>query len=268
MSIDCTCPAIVLVRPQLGENIGAAARAMMNFGVRDLRIVAPRDGWPNPDAAAMASGAGRILDNAAVFADLTSALAGFQYVLATTARRRDLSKPVFTPEEAMAGLRHRIERGQRAAVLFGPERSGLQNPDLVVANGIIEVPVNPEFRSLNLAQCVLLICYEWLRGSETAAGHEQAAAAPANVMEKSRLVDLLVEDLKLAGYFWPPAKAAGMQLNLRNLIMRLDLTGPEVRTLHGVRRSLKRYVAEDAETVNKPGGKCSGAANGSSKTDI
>ncbi len=246
MPADSKSPAVILVRPQLGENVGAAARAMMNFGVRSLRIVAPRDGWPNPDAVAMASGAGRILDNAAVYPDLAPALAGFQYVLATTARRRDLSKPVFAPAEAMADLRRRIDCGQKVAVLFGPERSGLQNPDLVVANGIIEVPANPEFRSLNLAQCVLLVCYEWLRACENREVQPRSEIAPAEVLEKSRLVDLLVEDLEQAKYFWPPAKAAGMRLNLRNLIMRLDLTGPEIRTLHGVRRSLKRYVPKGA----------------------
>ncbi|MGB0799876.1 MAG: RNA methyltransferase, partial [Planktomarina sp.] len=147
-------PAIVLVRPQMGENIGAAARAMWNFGLDHMRVVAPRDGWPNPKAVAMASGAGRLLDEAQHFETTTAALADTTFVMATTARTRGLTKPVYSPEFAMAEAARRIAAGQNVAVMFGPERSGLENDDISRANAMISVPVNPEFPSLNLAQCV------------------------------------------------------------------------------------------------------------------
>jgi len=145
-----TQPSFVLVRPQMGENIGAAARAMWNFGLDRMAIVAPRDGWPNPKAVAMASGAGRLLDEAGVFETTADAVGAASYVYATTARSRDLTKDVFTPEAAMADAAKRINAGQQVSVLFGPERSGLENSDISRANAIISVPVNPDFASLNL----------------------------------------------------------------------------------------------------------------------
>ncbi len=239
--------AIVLVKPQLGENIGAAARIMLNFGLEDLRLVKPRDGWPNLKAAALASGAGRVLDNALVSADLPSALAGVQYVYATTARRRDINKPVLDPPAAMAEAGRRIERGQRVAVIFGPERAGLNNMDLASANAVIEVPVNARFKSINLAQCVALIAYERMRSAPAGGSDSGFVRMPADVTEKERFVDLLAEDLKQAGYFRPPEKSAGMRLNLRNLFMRMDLTAPEIRTLHGIRRALARRSSQCGE---------------------
>ena len=160
-----TQPLFVLVRPQMGENIGAAARAMWNFGLERMIIVAPRDGWPNPSAVALASGAGRLLDKASVVDSTAEALGDATFVYATTARSRDLTKEVFTPEAAMADAARRIAAGGRVAVLFGPERAGLENDDIARANAIISVPVNPDFPSLNLAQCVLLTAYEWRRTS-------------------------------------------------------------------------------------------------------
>ena len=165
MPSDTPQPAFVLVRPQMGENIGAAARAMLNFGLERMRLVDPRDGWPNQKAVAMASGAGRLLDEAQLAQDLPEALADCTYVFATTARSRDLTKPVMTPERAMEHARAMISEGQNVAVLFGPERAGLENDDIARANAIISVPVNPKFPSLNLAQCVLLVGYEWMRAS-------------------------------------------------------------------------------------------------------
>ena len=157
-------PAIILVRPQMGENIGAAARGMRNFGLSEMRLVAPRDGWPNPKAVATASGAGRVLDAARVHGTTAEAIADCHTVYATTARPRDLIKPVLTPEAAMAEARGLIAAGQKVGFLFGPERAGLQNDDLAGAQAIVSVPVDPEFASLNLAQCVLLLAYEWGRG--------------------------------------------------------------------------------------------------------
>ena len=164
MSDTAAQPVIILTRPQMGENIGAAARAMLNFGLTDLRLVAPRDGWPNPRAVAMASGAaGQVLDRARVFPTLAEAMADIDYAYATTARGRELTKPVLTPATAMADGRARTGQGARIAVIFGPERAGLENDDVARANAIITVPVNPDFPSLNLAQAVLLTGYEWAR---------------------------------------------------------------------------------------------------------
>ncbi len=150
-------PAIILTRPQMGENIGAAARAMLNFGLTDLRLVAPRDGWPKTRAIAMASGAaGQVLDRARVYPTLAEAMADIDFAYATTARGRELTKPVLTPATAMADGRARVAAGERIAIIYGPERAGLENDDVARANAIITVPVNPDFPSLNLAQAVLL----------------------------------------------------------------------------------------------------------------
>jgi len=159
-------PVMVLVEPQMGENIGAAARGMLNFGLEHMRLVNPRDGWPNPAATATASGAAKVLDGVGVYDDVAGAIGDLDYVYATTARSRDLTKPVVTPETAMAQARAMIGEGKKVGVLFGPERAGLENSDVAQANAIISVPVNPGFASLNLSQCVLLTAYEWRRQSD------------------------------------------------------------------------------------------------------
>ncbi len=244
-------PACVLVQPQLGENTGAAARAMRNFGLNRLLLVDPRDGWPNPSAVAMASGAGKILESAGVFEDLGSAVARQHYVLATTARSRDLSKPVMAPAAAMDDARARIAEGQRVAVLFGPERAGLNNHDLVLANAIIEVPADPAFKSLNVSQCVLIVAYEWvlsgLRSVRNGAGAEAQDPETAVQEEKSVLYEKFAEDLSKAGYFRPEEKEASMRMNLRNLLLRHEFSKAEVRTLHGIRNALRRFQAIDDE---------------------
>ncbi len=233
-------PVFILVRPQMGENIGAAARAMLNFGLEHLRIVQPRDGWPNPKAVAMASGAGRVLDFTGIFDSVQGALADCDYVFATTARGRELTKPVVTPERAMLMARELAQAGKRVGVLFGPERAGLENADVAQAQAVVTVPVNPKFFSLNLAQSVLLMGYEWLR---------QGASVPAEVMalgrtefangqEVLRLGDHYEERLEAAGFFYPEAKAAGMKLALRNMWSRLGLTRAEVQTFHGMLRQI------------------------------
>lgn len=240
-------PLFVLVRPQMGQNIGAAARAMLNFGLEHMRLVAPRDGWPSPAAAAMASGAGRVLEHAGVFADLTAALADCDHVYATTARARGLVKPVLTPEVAMAEARAQIAAGKRVAVLFGPERAGLENDDVVQANAIITVPVNPDFYSLNLAQCVLLTAYEFARQGSDAPGArlELAGTDMASAIEVQRLGDHFEEKLEAAGFFFPAQKAPVMKRNLRNMLSRWVLTRSEVQTLHGILRQLVRGRAPD-----------------------
>ena len=235
-------PAFVLVRPQMGENIGAAARAMLNFGLDRMRLVAPRDGWPNPKAVAMASGAGRLLDHAGLYETTADAIADCTYVYATTARPRGLTKPVVTPKHAMTEARDRIAAGQPVAVLFGPERAGLENDDIARANAIISVPVNPEFFSLNLAQCVLLTAYEWRLAIEApeAQRTDFAKTDPASQIEIEKLAEHYESRLDTAGFFFPETKAEGMKLNLRNLWSRLPLTRADVQMLHGALRQLVR----------------------------
>ncbi|MFC7703538.1 RNA methyltransferase [Plastorhodobacter daqingensis] len=240
-------PAMVLVRPQMGENIGAAARAMWNFGLDRMRIVDPRDGWPNSRAVAMASGAGRVLDQAGLFATVPEALADCTYVFATTARGRGLTKPVMTPERAMEHARELIGQGQKVGVLFGPERAGLENEDVARANAIISVPVNPAFPSLNLAQCVLLVGYEWRRQSVVTPPEvmEMAKTEFAEAIEIEKLGDHFEQRLEEVGFFFPDHKAPGMKINLRNMWSRMALTRADVQTLHGILRQLVRRNGRD-----------------------
>lgn len=240
-------PAFVLVRPQMGENIGAASRAMWNFGLDHMRIVAPRDGWPNPAAVAMASGAGRLLDEAKLCADLPDALADCDFVFATTARSRDLTKPVFSPEAAMVETRRRIAAGQRVAVLFGPERAGLENDDIARANAIVSVPVNPTFASLNLAQCVLLMGYEWMRGGDAVVAVEDGLAGTewASGQEVEHLAAHYEERMEAAGFFYPAHKEVSMKVNLRNMWSRMALTRADVQMLHGMMRQMVRWKERD-----------------------
>ena len=235
-------PAFVLIRPQMGENIGAAARAMWNFGLDRMRIVDPRDGWPNQKAVAMASGAGRLLDEAQLFDDTAGAIGDCSFVYATTARPRGLTKPVFTPEAAMQDARARIAAGEKVAVMFGPERAGMENDDIARANAIISVPVNPDFPSLNLAQCVLLTGYEWRRDTVPAdATRVDALGDWAEQIEIEKLADHYEERLDQAGFFFPDHKAANMKINMRNLWSRMPLTRADVQMLHGIMRQMVRW---------------------------
>ena len=241
--LNPTIPAFVLVRPQMVENIGAAARAMWNFGLDHMRVVAPRDGWPNPSAVAMASGAGRLLDEAQLCLDLPEALADCDYTFATTARSRDLTKPVFSPEAAMQDAAKRIASGQRVAVLFGPERAGLENDDIARANAIVSVPVNPAFASLNLAQCVLLMGYEWMRQSSDVVARDEGLAGTdwASSAEIEHLAGHYEAQMTEAGFFFPEHKETSMKLNLRNMWSRMPLTRADVQMLHGMMRQMVRW---------------------------
>ena len=238
-----TPPAFVLVRPQMGENIGASARAMLNFGLTHMRVVAPRDGWPNERAVALASGAGRVLDQARLSETTADAVGDCTMVFATTARDRDLTKPVYSPEAAMAEARARGLRGERVAILFGPERTGLENDDVARADAIVSVPTNPAFASLNLAQCVLLMGYEWRRAIDAPAPVEVAMAGTqwASHAERDALVAHYEERLAAAGFFFPEGKAAAMKVNLRNLWSRLPLTRADVQIFHGMMRQMVRW---------------------------
>lgn len=229
-------PIFVLVEPQMGENIGAAARAMWNFGLSSMRIVSPRDGWPNAAAVAMASGAGRLLEDARIFNSTAEAVADCQIILATTARSREMTKRVLTPEAAMTEARAYARQDTRVAVLFGPERAGLSNADVTLADAIISVPVNPEFPSLNLAQCALLCAYEWQRldtGNVEADLPERALSE-----DVGRLLTHLIGELDTTGFFFPAPKRESMVANIENMLRRAPLTDADVRTLRGVVRAL------------------------------
>ena len=242
MASDRPQPAFILIRPQMGENIGAAARAMWNFGLDRMRITSPRDGWPNQKAVVMASGAGRLLDEAQIYDSTDDAIADSTFVYATTARDRDLTKPVMTPEAAMTDAAARIAAGQNVAVMFGPERAGLENDDIVRANAIISVPVNPEFASLNLGQCVLLTAYEWQRAtSQPVAEHISHQGDLAEQKDIAALAAHYEDRLDEAGFFFPEHKAAHMKQNLRNLWSRLPLTRADAQMLHGMMRQLVRW---------------------------
>lgn len=236
-----TGPAVVLVGPQLAENVGATARAMLNCGLGDLRLVRPRDGWPNPAAYPMASGADAVLDAARVFDSPAEAVADLRYVLATTARRRDMVKHELTAVAAAREIRRREARGERCGVLFGPERIGLTNDEIVLADAILAVPLNPAFRSLNLAQAVLIVAYEWFQAGlespppeSSEAGLPGTGSRPATKAELLGFLEHLEAALDAAGYFRTRETRPTQVRNLRNVFQRAGLTEQEVRSLHGV----------------------------------
>lgn len=236
-------PTVVLIGAQMGENIGSAARAMWNFGLERMRLVNPRDGWPNPAAVATASGASRVLDHVGVFDSTAGALGDLDYVFATTARSRDLTKPVMTPQRAMEHARAMTTAGKRVGIMFGPERAGLENVDIAQANAIISVPVNPGFASLNLAQCVLLVSYEWRRltGEEAPEVVEMAGTAMATQIEVEKLFEHFQQRLDTAGFFYPDHKADSMKLNLRNMFSRMPMTQADIQAFHGMLRQFVRW---------------------------
>lgn len=239
-------PLFVLVEPQMGENIGAAARAMLNFGISGLRLVNPRDGWPNERAGAMAAGASIVIDQARVFATTREGLADCNYVLATTARPREAFLPVLDPAEAAAALKARIDRGERCAVMFGGERAGLSNEDVMRADAIVSIPVNPAFASLNLGQAALIVGYEWAQADGRAPPpSELDAAAPAPREDFERFFAHLVEELDKTGYFFPEEKRPNMERNLKVAFMRAGLTEGEVRSLRGVIKALTKRPREN-----------------------
>ena len=229
-------PAIVLVRPQLGENIGKAARAMLNFGLTDLRLVAPRDGWPNPAAGPAASGADLVLERARVFDTVADAVADCPFVYATTVRKRGLVLPVVSPEEAAREMR---TNSGPSAVLFGAERSGLETDEVAVAGKIVTVPVNPDFRSLNLAQAVILIAYEWSKHAALAVptlGEEAEPRAPHAHLEG--LIQQLFEALEGADYFHPPDRTPATRNTIRTILTKAGWSTREVQALRGIVRAL------------------------------
>lgn len=238
-------PAIILVEPQLGENIGMVARAMANFGLDDLRLVNPRDGWPNEKARASASRADHVIDAVQLFDTVEAAAADLTYLLATTARPRYSIKPVRGPEEAGGELRARITAGQGAGILFGRERFGLSNEEVDLADEIVTFPVNPAFASLNIAQAVLLMSYEWMKSGlgEGAAPRFQAPeVVPAAKEDLYRLFDHLEGALDTTNFFFPPEKRESMVHNLRIMLTRAGFSDAEVRMLRGVLRAFEYRI--------------------------
>ena len=236
-SVTTPPPVIVLVRPQLGENIGKAARAMLNFGLTEMRLVAPRDGWPNPEAGPAASGADIVIEQAKVFDSVAEAVADCPHVLATTVRKRGITKPVLDPEEAARA----IHAGPgRTAILFGPERSGLASDDVAIARAILTVPINPEFGSLNLAQAVILVAYEWSKGQALAQPPAVDLGEPAPQFELDGMIAQLDAMLDEAGFFFPPDRTPVTRRMLRTLLTKPGWTSQEVRTVRGVLSSLAK----------------------------
>ncbi|MEJ2124817.1 MAG: RNA methyltransferase [Alphaproteobacteria bacterium] len=246
-AMPLNAPAVILVEPQLGENIGQAARAMANFGLNELRLVAPRDGWPSESALANAASATAIIEGARVFATLAEAIADLNFVAATTARVREMVKPVLSPESAARDMASRSQNGQTCGILFGRERHGLENDEVSLADMLIIAPVDPTFASLNLAQAVLLLGYEWRKC--TAGGllgrgtqfEEQAVeglplnkAIPATKDELLGFFSHIEEELSQTGFFKTDEKRSSMVRNIRNMFERASLTSQEVKTLRGM----------------------------------
>lgn len=246
-------PALILVRPQLADNIGMVARAMANFGLDDLRLVAPRDGWPNEKARAAASGANFIIDAASAHASLREAIGELNFICATTARQRDLAKPVLTPEMAVDAIRLRLEQGERCGILFGPERAGLETDEVALADAVVMVPVNPRFASINLAQSVLLLSYEWMKAGRLGTlgrvttyeaalepGLRTRGSPPATKEELLGLIEHLESELGRLGFFNPPHKRQTVMRNVHTMFARMNASEQEVRTLRGIVATLSR----------------------------
>ncbi len=236
--------AVILVQPQLGENIGMVARAMANCGLHELRLVAPRDGWPNPDAVGTASGADRILLDAKVYTTTQDAVADLETVLATTARPRGMTTEVLTPRAAAARLRRDVGAGIKAGILYGKEARGLENDDVALADAIVTVPLNPYFPSLNLAQAVFVTAYEWFVAADETPDAEivmPKETRPANKEEMVALFEHLEDELDACGFLRVKEKRPIMVRNIRNVLQRARMTEQEVRTFRGIIAGLAKF---------------------------
>jgi tRNA/rRNA methyltransferase len=254
MPSSLSAPVIILVRPQLVENIGTVARAMMNCGLSELRLVSPRDAWPlvSPQKeriVAAAAGAESILENANVFETVPEALNGLHTVFATSARTRDMVKETLSPRAAIAETGARIQAGEKIGLMFGPERTGLINEDLICAEKIISIPANPEFSSFNLAQAVLVLAYEWqvLQADQAESHIDYGKTRPATKDELFNLFTHLEQALEEGGFYTSPEIRPAMTQNVRNAILRAGLTEQEVRTWHGMIAALTSVQAKAAK---------------------
>ena len=260
-AVPAAAPVVILVRPQLGENIGFAARAMANFGLSELRLVAPRDGWPNPKAEAAAAVAEGLTQAAKIYDGVEAATADLHFLLASTARPRDMVKPVMTPESAAREIASRRALGQRAGILFGAEQSGLDNDTIALADAIVTAPVDPHFASLSLPQAVLLLAYEWLKAQGDAPSLGRATTfdgpaeeglaldhtRPATRREIFGLFAHLEGELDRAGFLRPPEKRARIVRNIRNMFHRMGLTEQDIRTWRGIVTALVRKAGHGGE---------------------
>jgi tRNA/rRNA methyltransferase len=255
-------PAVILCRTQLGENIGAAARAMLNFGLTELRLVAPACGWPNAKAVVAASGAVEVLNRVELFPDLAAATADLHHTLATTARARELPKPVRDAEEAAAAARSLLQAGRRVGVVLGPERTGLTNDELLLADALVSFPVNPAFTSLNLAQAVLLFGYAWFRPVDAGSAEAAAPAAtregvPATKAEVAGLLEHLVRELDEVSFFRAEERRASLIRAIAVMLERRRWTAPEVHLMRGIVKDLvggrraRRNSTTDASSVGR-----------------
>jgi tRNA/rRNA methyltransferase len=238
-------PIIVLVRPQLGQNIGKSARAMLNFGLTELRLVSPRDGWPNPEAGPAASGADDVLEQAQLFETTADAVADCNLVFASTVRRRDLVMPVVGPEQMAEEI---AASAGRSAILFGPERSGLETEEVALANAIVTVPINPDFGSLNLAQAVILLAYEWSRRAALPQPTAKEGEPPAPHGDLDGLIDQLSAELEAKGYFHPPSRTEATKNTLRTIFTKTGWSSREVKAIRGVIRALVAPPRNRAKT--------------------
>lgn len=239
-------PVVILVRPQLGQNIGASCRCMLNFGLTELRLVAPRDGWPNPDADSMAAGASDVLENMKVFETVEEAVADLTYVLAATARRREMEVPVISTDAVGPKLRTYAANGEKTGILFGPEKAGLTNADVVLADEILTYPVNPAFQSLNLAQAVNIFAYIWASSADQRLPElfEDVRSEVAPKEDMVRLFEHLEDELDEAGFFFPADKKPLMAQNIRAPLMRAKMSEQEVRTFRGIIKALVKGRGE------------------------
>ena len=228
-------PIIVLVRPQLGQNIGQAARAMLNFGLTELRLVSPRDGWPNPEAGPAASGADIVIRQAQVFPSVSEAIADCSMVYASTVRPRELMLPILSPSSMAAAI---AASGLRTAILFGPERAGLETDEVAFANAIVTVPVNPDFASLNLAQAVILLAYEWSQRSQSVASAAKVLEPPAPHGELEGMIGQLEKSLQAKNYYHPPERKRTTQNTVRSIFTKAVWSSREVKAVRGIIRAL------------------------------
>lgn len=249
-------PVVILVRPQLAENVGSAARAMLNFGLSELRLVAPDFGWPNAKAVAAASGAAEILNRMTILPTTRDAIADLHHLYATSARGRELQKATIDPATMAATARQQLSAGRKVGLMFGPERTGLDNEDLILADRLVKIAVNPLFPSLNLAQAVLLCGYEWHQGAAPtpAAGLDEP---PATKGEVADLLDHLLAELDAVGFFRAPDRKISLSRTIKTMVERMPLTGPEVQLLRGIVKELRRgplhrpAAADDAESAGR-----------------
>ncbi len=235
-------PVVILMRPQLSENMGMVARAMMNCALSDLRLIAPRENHLSDKAFSASSGAQEILQHATVYENLTDALTDINFLLATTARSRDMTKPVYHPEKAMDLCLEKTMQGMKTGLLFGAERTGLENHELILADGILEIPLNPKHSSLNLAQAVLLTGYTWFSRVQNFDNSRFArgGSEPASKAEVALWLESFKKDLDDKGYFHFPDKRERMEHNLENIFTRIDLTQAEIKTLYSVLKILRK----------------------------